>query len=334
MRALCFMNLMAAILLAGQAGSADYRLEVIQRIPAAAARERGLHRVAVCPDGTWVITHNSGSATVVDAGGSVRFSGSGLEALAEVTASTCDAANQLWTGGAGTIRRFEISSSGEPRLQQTIRAGGGANRILAAGDQLYLLGLARINEKHVILRRFSLRDGAPAGVIPVDLPVWSGKTVNQLVLNGSLFIAGQDLIYVPANPFEFWRFDRDGRRLEVKRPKLPHFENADLDGLRLGPARPPRSFDWAFNALPLPDGRIVVQLMKGTDPERPPATTAPNNFLAVFDSNLELLAGNVPADGIGTAALMIGSDSSGNLCFSDLSVSGSSSLIKARLVNR
>jgi hypothetical protein len=101
--------------------------------------------------------------------------------------------------------------------------------------------------------------------------------------------------------------------------------------LRAGPAPPPRSLDWAFNAVPLPDGRIVVQFIKGNEWEKPAGSTESVNFLAVFDSNLQPVATGISVDEIGPAALLIGADSSGTLYLSNLSASLSSSLFQVRL---
>jgi hypothetical protein len=330
MRALWFVSLFPASLMPASALASGYHLEVVRQITTGAAQERGIHRIAACPDGTAVITHSGGAVTVIGREGAIRFSSPKLEPFTQVTASTCDSSNRLWVGGGGSVRQFEFSPSSEPRLLQTLNVPGGVNRLLIAGDRMYVLGLMRMGADYVILRQFSLSSGALIGAIPVDLPVWSGKTVNQLVLNGSLFLSGQGLVYTPANPFQFWRFD-DGKQLEVKHPLIDGFTNADLDALRAGPAPPPRSLDWAFNAVPLPDGRVVVQFIKGNEWEKPAGSTQAVNFLAVFDSKLNLVASGIPVDEIGPGALLIGADSSGILYLSNLSPFLSSSLVQVRL---
>lgn len=311
--------------------NAEYRIETSQKISLGSIKDGGIYRVAICPNGMTIITSSTGSAIMVTSNSTVVLNRSDVPEFVGVTATTCDAQNRLWVEGAGEIRRFGLAPTGELSPQLTLKVGGSANRIFVFGDYIYVVGLARVDGRLVILRRFSLSGGSRPDVLSVDLPVMSGKVVNQLPLNGSVFVAGGRLVYVPANPFEFWIFDLDGRLIEVKRPQMPHFANLDMNVLRQTPIARWRSVDWAFNAVPLPDGTVVVQLQKGNDLNTPPEATAPNNWLGIFDSKLELLASPVPADALGLTALLIGADSGGTLYFSDLNILEGGTLHKVRL---
>lgn len=315
------------------AGSGAYRLEVVQRTALGAVQDRGIYRVTTCPNGVSVITHSGGSAMGISADGVILFHRTGMREISGVTACACDAENRLWLAGDGKVQRYEFTPSGDFKLLQALDVGGSANRILIAGNQLYLLGFAKLGARHVFLRRFILPGGAPLDPIEVDLPLWFGRKVNQLLLNGPLLLAGERVVYAPANPFEFWIFDRDGRRLEIKRPGLAHFSNVDLDALRQAAPLRWSMVDRAFHALSLPDGSIVVQLMKGNDGSKP-ESTAPNNWLAVFDGNLNLVADLIPADELGLAALMVGADASGDLYFAHLNIPLGGQLFKVRLARR
>jgi hypothetical protein len=334
MRALLFVVGFGILATQALASGGAWRLEVVQRIALGAVQERGIYRVATCPNGLSVVTHSGGSVMAVSAEGVILFNRAGMKEVAGATASACDAENRLWLAGDGKVQRFEFTPSGGLRLLSALRVDGGVNRILIAGSQLYLLGLAKSDDAHVILRRFLLPGGDPLGVLKIDLPLWCGNKVNQLLLNGSLLLAGERVVYSPANPFEFWIFDRDGRRLEIKQPRLAHFGHVDVEALRQAPPLRWRMVDWAFNAVSLPDGAIVVQMMKGNDAPRPPEGTAPNNWLAVFDGNLDLVADLITADELGSATLLAGADASGNLYFAHLNVPLGGELFKVRLARR
>ena len=333
MKTFWLLTALAVSLRAGLLVPGPYRVEVIQRVPVTTPHERGFYRTACCPSGIVVLTHSAGDVTVIAGSGAVLYQASGVEAFRNVTASTCDAADQLWVAGAGVVRRFAIGASGEPRFQQSIWVSGGANALLVTRERLYLLGLARVEGKHVFLRAFRLPDGEQCGILPVhDEPGQEfadlGSVGVQLILNGGLFAYQDDVVYMRGNPFEFRRYTPEGRLVSVKRPSLSWFENKSPQTLR---SMPPRwwslAADWARKVVALPDGRVLVQVLLSPGPAR---ALRSESYLVLFDSDLEVQAEKISVPNWG---LLEGADREGNLWFSRLGVGGSR-LIKARLLNQ
>ncbi|MCC6857406.1 MAG: hypothetical protein IT158_02540 [Bryobacterales bacterium] len=286
--------------------------------------ERVIYRASVCANGTSVVTNNNGEMTLVDSSGAILANRVERAELAGAVASGCDEQGLLYVSAPPLIRVYEFPQAREPVLRNSIRISGAPERILAVKNQLFIVGLARAENRHVFLRRFSLPEGKLEGMPAIDLPLGSGRQLNMLLLLGSLLWHPQreQVIYVPANPFEFWCLDLEGRVVETRRPPTSRFQNADLSG---SPASSPadwRSFDWVQNAVCLPDGRIAVQWMTG---RRAPKS---ESYLEVYYRNLTLETAGMPLTS--DFGHLLGADRAGNLYFANLRMGGSS-IVKARL---
>jgi hypothetical protein len=336
--------LMAPLWIAAAAGTtrAGYEIEVLQRIPLGVLPATGLYRSACCPDGSCAILHNSGSVIVVDGEGTIRFNQTNVPEFTEATACACDAANRLWVGAAGLIKSFELTPAGKPRLIQTFQASGAIHRILVTGDQIYVLGQARAAGADVLLRRFRKADGTFLGAVPLEAGrrPWSsftelGDLRAQLLVNGSLVPFGDGLLYIPANPLELRRYGSQGQPVDTQRPLVRRFRSVDLDHFSSsnGPGVL-AELDWVMNALPLPDGKILVQMLTRVPSSSPEAATEPEVYLALFDSNLELLTEDIRLDPATLPGSLAGIDRAGQLCFTEIVSGGTSWLLKARLRQR
>ncbi len=311
-----------------QAFCGEFQLEVIQRTSIGVLPETGITRASVCSNGMVVVTHNSGELTLVDGQGRVLLHRRVFAELEGAVASGCDDRGNLYISAKdGMVRVYSVSSSGEPALQRSFRIAGGPNRFLLSGHQLYVVGLARAGNKSVFLRRFRVPDGELLGVPTVELSLGRGAQLNQLLLNGSLLrLPDRDeVLYLPANPLEFWSFDASGRALARKRPVGSELQDAELGALLGATPVNWKAFDWVRNGAVLSDGRVLVQIILGNRPG------GNRSFLEIFDAELNAVAARVPVSF--DFGFLLGADRSGHLYSANLRIGGSS-VVKTRLVER
>lgn len=322
------MLLILTLMWASLAQGGELQLEVLRRTSIGLLPETGLTRASVCPNGMAVVTHDSGELTLVDAGGRILIRRHALPELAGALASACDDQGELYiSANGGMVRVYSVASSGELTPRRSFRIGGGPNRFLLSGDELYVVGLARAGSSSVFLRRFRASDGEFLGAPVLDLPLGRGAQINQLLLNGSLLRRPNrnEVLYVPANPLAFWIFGAGGRTLGRKRPSGSRLQDADLGVV---PGVLPinwSAFDWVRNVAALPDGAVVAQIILGNRPG------GNQSFLEVFDKELNGVTGRIPVPF--DFGFLLGADREGYLYAANLRTGGSS-ILKVRLAER
>lgn len=318
-RLLAFHSVLA---LASGVASGQPRLDIIWRTPIGALEERVNHRGCVCPNGTMVLTYSNGAATLIDSTGTVVALKISMPELAGAVASVCHNDTVYISAEPPHVRVLRISAGPDLTVSRSFTMAGAPNRFVLHDQTLWVLGMARVGESNVPLRRFTI-SGAFLDAPEIGEPLVRGQVINQLLLQGSLVFhpTRQQVIYVPANPFRFFCFDLDGRLVQSKVAVGSRHEEADLSGLAAGPVRW-SFFDWVRNVACLPDGRIVAQVIKG-------ARAGGNvSYLEVFDQNLDLAARDIPIPF--DMGYLLGSDAVGDLYFANLRIMGAS-VLKVRL---
>lgn len=319
------ITLFAALSATAPLGFAGLKAEIIWRTSIGTLEERVNHRGCVCADGTLVVTYSNGAVTVIDAGGSVLALRSPVPELQGALASVCEGDTlYVSTSQSAAVRLFRIGPGGRLTLLRSFPMTGAPNRFALLDGKLWVLGMARVGNSHVPLRRFTAQ-GEFLDVPEVPLAAMSGGLVNQLVLQGSLTVhpSRQQVIYVPANPFRFFCFSPDGRLAESKAAAGTRHEEADLSGLAPWAVRW-SYYDWVRNVVCLPDGRLVAQIIKGARPG------GDASFLEIYDRNLDLVARDIPVPF--DMGYLFGADAAGYLYFVNLRILGASAL-KVRLID-
>ncbi len=304
------------------------QLRIISRTTIREIPQRGLVRLWVCPSGLVVIAGGTGELILVDGRQARVIYHRTLPELAELGGGTCDDRGRLYFGvlspEAAFVRIYSLSPQPELKFERAFQTTGLIERLLAAGEDLYVVGLARVGSEYVFLRRFRLPEGLDLGSPPVKTRGGAGRAaIDYFAVQGSLLWhpRHQQVVYVPANPFELWRLDRNGKVITTHRPPLANFITAPPGASAGG-----RDFDLSdrvYNVAALPDGRMVAQILTGA--ARPKRAT----YLVVLDSDFRL-TGEIPMEP--QAGLLVGADAEGTLYFADLVMTGDSSLVKARLV--
>lgn len=304
------------------------RVEVVwrkQSLQPVAART--IYRFATCPSGLTLVTNMDGDFLAIDSAGEVRADRRD-EQLFDVTASTCDPFGRLIVVSQGWLKVFEVSGETNLQLSMERKIGGGPSRLMATpnGD-LYAVGLASVQGRHVFLRRFRLSDGEFLDVPDVDIPFAGLGGFNGFAVNGCLSwnAQKQEAAFFAANPGELWRLRNDGTTLAV-RPQGLAFRGSQVVPEQYR-RRDWQADDWIRNAVTLPDGRIVAQVFRGKS--NPPPSGKSFAYLFVLDSEYRTLAHHVPYEFMG---LLSGADDEGNLYFVDLLVNNAGTATKARLV--
>ena len=289
----------------------------------------GIYRSATCADGTIAVVNGNGALVLVDTTGAAASITSHAAELQNAVGIACDEQNRLYIAASpALVRVYTIAPRGEITLVNTLHVTGQRNRLLAVQSRLFVLGLARVAGRFVFLLQYDLTTGDPVGPIDLDLSLSQAPPFNQFLLNGSLTWNPvlREVIYIPANPFQFWCISPSGALLQVRQPNLTHHVNADISGLPADSLRRGNAWDnmdWIYGSASFPDGRMVVQLKKGVRQAGEPAA-----HLEVFDSNFTLIADDVVSDAF--SAPLIGADADGYLYFLQLDRAAGATVFKAR----
>lgn len=302
------------------------QLRIVGRKAVPEIPQRGLIRLWVCPNGLVVVAGGSGELVLLDGGREKVVYHSVVSELAGFGGGGCDDQGVLYfavhTPEGTFVRLYSWRPQEGLKFQGVFRTTGRIERLLPVGQDLYVVGLARIGSEYVFLRRFRLPEGVYLGSPAVKMPVRDGpELIHHFATQGSLFWhpRHKHVVYVPANPFEFWRLDQNGEVVANHRPPVANFMNA-TPGARSWNLD---MFDRVYNAAALPDGRVVAQILTGAF--RPRRQT----FLVVLDSDFRLTEQEIPM--APETGLLVGADAEGTLCFADLVMSGESAIVKARL---
>lgn len=295
-------------------------------------KDAGLYKFAVCPNGNAIITHSDGDLIVVSRSGQILLNRTGWPQIAGASACTCDQENRLYVAAAGRVHIFELTAGNVIRTLQSIVTQGGPVRMLVTPDnQLYIVGLAKVDGHYVFLRRFSLPDGAYLGAPDIQLPLLlgTGFRPNQMVLNGSIvwLPSRREVAFIAANPFELWRLDAAGKVLQVSRPQDDGFSNADVQPRTSGNSHWD-GYDWVRSAVALPDGRVLVQVRLAR--QTTPLPGLSHLHAQLLGPSLESVRHFIPTDHI-PPGWLAGSDAEGNIYFIDLPVSRQGVIVQTRL---
>ncbi|HXG33012.1 MAG TPA: hypothetical protein VNJ11_06585 [Bryobacteraceae bacterium] len=287
--------------------------------------QQGLVRLWLCPSGLVVITERRGEVILVDGPREAVIYHKTLPELAGVEGGTCDDQQRIYfsihSPEAAFVRTYSLSPQGELKFDRAFPSTGRMERLLVVGRHLYAVGLARTGSAHVFLRRFQLPEEPYLDSPPVKVPA-GRELVNYFAVQGSLFWhpGRKQVVYVPANPFEFWCLDENGKVAAAHRPQVANFINAPPGA---SGNRDFHMYDTVYNAAALPDGRIVAQVLTGA--ARPKRQT----FLVILDSEFQPAGAELPmAPEFG---LLVGVTADATLYFADHVKPGGTFLVKARL---
>lgn len=312
------------------AAAGELRLETIWDVAIGPLDPKSFFRAAVCPDGTVALT--SGSELSIFSSDS-RLVGRyrGHKVLDGAAVVGCDGGHVFLTGAdsfanAGWLHAVRIGQEGLTVAWSRFVSGMTA-RVVVSEGQIWTLGLAHAGGgSHVCLRRFRLEDGKPLEIPELGLPprLAAYSDAAGLLSQGALLVRAGDLLLLPANPLQLWRFSPQGALLGVKRPRGTQMEEVDL--LALWTTNTPTGHvgrDRIQNAVALPDGSVVVQIIAGLRPG------GDRSWLEVLDPNLEQVIARIPVTR--RFGILLGSDREGYLYSSDPYVKAAT-LVKSRLV--
>ncbi len=316
-------------LLVWPAASQPERLRLMSRIPIGEVQQGKLVRAWLCGDDLVFVTNREGELIAVDTARESVLYRKTFPELMGLGGCTCDDRGfvyfSLHRPEGAFVRIYSLGSQGALNFERSFRITGRLDRLLVAGNQLYGVGLARIGSDYVFLRRFLLPEGLYLGSPETGVPMRvGGEPINRFAVDGTLFWhpGRKQVVYLPANPFELWRLDLNGKAVGVERPPVTDFIAAPPG---TSGNRDFLTFDRVDNAAALPDGRIVVLVVFGT--RRPGG----GSFLAVLDADLRPTGIQIPL--APEMNYLLGASSDGTLYFADLVVPavGTSSIVKSRL---
>jgi hypothetical protein len=148
---------------------------------------QGLDRASVCPSGTVVAHNGAGDVVIVSKEGAILARH--LAVLPEnTTASACNEHNKLFAAAKGYLYVYDLSSTWEVVRKGSFYVAGIGLRLLPAGEELYVLGYARVNGTPVLIRRHRWSDGTFLGTLDPRLPLISGRAINRYLPDGSLVL--------------------------------------------------------------------------------------------------------------------------------------------------
>lgn len=307
------------------AGAFCQQLEVIGRVPIGEFHEGKSVRAWLCPSGLVFVTERGGEVIVVDGEG--RVSHRTLPELMGLYAATCDDQGRIYfsthTPNEASVWTYSLDSQAGLRFERVFRTVGQLNRLLIVGDKLYAVGLARVGSNYVFLRRFQLPEGVFLDSPAINVPMRVGaEPINRFAVEGSVFWHPtlKQVVYVPANPLEFWRLDESGKVVAARRPATANFINAPGN---VSGNRDFFGYDLVLQAAALPDGRLAVQVISGTG-----AGTRRSSLL-ILTSEFQAAGAAIPTRDLGN---FLGAVRDGTLYFVSFPVGSSSEIIKARLL--
>ncbi len=294
-----------------------------------------LHAYATCPNGLSLIANYDGDLSVVDRQGSVLSWKTGDPNLAGLSAMTCDYNGIVHISVNGWLRSFTVTSIGDLVLQRTFRVTGLPNELLVTpNDELFIVGIAKIEGAHVFLRRFRLSDGSFLDVPSVDVPVKTAAGFNRTAIAGRVYWDrwNKAAMYLPAALSEIWRIQGDGKAV---RADLPPPDGAPRAALSTNSFNPPRASgietagDKVLGVASLSDGRIVLQVAPARDPAGQRAGWKYSYLDILNPSNFQSLNRIYLRERLG---VLTGVDTDDNLHFVNLLAVQGGSLLKVRLV--
>jgi hypothetical protein len=319
---------LAAIPVACLCGQTPPATRVIQETAIGPVLEGTLYRATVCPSGTVVVHNGVGDVVIVSKEGAILARHSAV--LPEnSTASACTEDNKFFAAAKGHIHTYELSPTWNIVPNRSFYVSGIGLRLLAAGDVLYVVGYARVKGTPVLIRRYRWSDGTFLGTLEPPLPLTKDHAVNRYLPEGSLLwhAATRQVLYSPANPFEFHAFDTSGRLVAVTQPSRVDFRNVAAHSLA-----PPLQMkvDWVVNAAALPEGHIVAHVIRRGE-TRDQFSGVPYSFLAVLDARMNTLASRIKVGESRFPGLLIGADAAGDLYFAKLVTSEGGTILRVRL---
>ena len=131
----------------------------------------GLVRLWVCPSGLVVIAGGQRRVDCDRRGQARVIYHRTIPEPAELGGGTCDDRGRLYFGvrspEAAFVRIYSLSPQQESKFEGTFRTTGRIERLLAAGQGLYLERLAHVGTEYVLLRRFRLPERLDLGSPPL-----------------------------------------------------------------------------------------------------------------------------------------------------------------------
>ncbi len=195
-------------------------------------------------------------------------------------------------------------------------------RVLVTDGQIWVLGLARTGDSHAALRRFRVDDGKPLGPPRLGLPpLVVSSTAARFFREGVLLRRRGDILFLPANPLQLWRFAPRGKFLDVKRPAGTGLGEVELQSVWYGQAQRRTAYDRIQNGATLPDDTVVVQIIAGLRPR------ADRSWLEVIAPDLQRAVARIPVTR--PFGILLGSDREGYLFSSDRYIE-SATLVESR----
>lgn len=291
---------------------------------------RTLYRFATCPDGLTLTTSTNGDFLAVDSDGIVRADRQ-EEDLTHTTASTCDPEGRLIVLTEGWLKSFNVSDQADLELIWQRRIGGGPGRLTATPNgNLYVVGMASHQGRHVFLRRFRLDDEEFVEIPDVGIVFSRQAGFNSFAVNGSVTWNAHngEALFAAANPATLWRLRPGAEAEPVSLSQLAFQDAANLpDDYR---AFNWQTHDWIRNLASLPDGRVVAQVFRGRG--NPPPDGESFAYLFILDEDYRTVTGKLALAPQPFLGLFSGVDTAGNLYFVDLAVNSVATVTKARLV--
>ncbi|MCB1019748.1 MAG: hypothetical protein KDC27_07450 [Acidobacteria bacterium] len=289
---------------------------------------RALYRFDTCSNGLTYITSNNGDFLAIGSDGSF-LADSHEDELADTTAMACDPPGRLLAVTKGWLKIFDIDPHAKLTLSARHWIAGGPGRLFASPDgDVYVVGLAVQDGRHVFLRRFRLSDGEFLGVPDVRMPFSVQDGLNSFAVNGSMaWNAGKsEAVYVAANPALVWRL-RGDTLAGVSEPDVV-FENAEWSQGR-APMGGWQNHDAIRTIAALPDGSFVAQVFRGKG--NPPPAGESFAYLFVLDEDYASTSAKISLPAEPFLGMLSGADSDGNLYFVDLKVDSVAKVNKVRL---
>jgi hypothetical protein len=265
-------------------------------------------QVAVCPDGTTVVSDGEGRLVGLDTTGRVAFDQRFAE-LGLVWSLACDDERILAAAGdAFQVHVFTRRPIGAPAFKMSQQVPMPGSRIAAAADGGYWIlthggGPSRV---HKISKAGEVEYSSPLG----DLGL------NPHFASVAPLAAQKALLVVARSQYAIQKIDRTGKVLDT----LPS-PSRDFTIRPFG-----ERSDEVLNIVPLPNGRFAAHISKAKYLR--PGVFQNYQVLEVLSSDLQLEHTGIPI----TRGALQGADTQGNLYFASVGKDGGVFVVKARLI--